>query len=191
MLEAIAELNRAHPALELAVRIGINTGEALVALDGGVDSEGVVGDVVNTARLQGVAPVNGVVVGEATWRVTQALFEYEQLAPVQVKGKAEPVAIWRVLGARSRPGVDLAELPPTPLIGRGEELAALRGCYRQAFSEHAVQLVTVLGEPGVGKSRLVREFAGFVDAQPELMAWRRAIACPTARPAASGPSARS
>src|SRR5829696_5864167 len=91
MLDAIAELNQAHPALELAVRIGINTGEALVALAPGSDSEGVVGDVVNTAsRLQGVAPVNGVVVGEATWRATRPLFEYEQLAPVRVKGKAEP-----------------------------------------------------------------------------------------------------
>ncbi|HEV3398760.1 MAG TPA: adenylate/guanylate cyclase domain-containing protein [Actinomycetes bacterium] len=174
MLDAIAELNQAHPALELAVRIGVNTGEALVTLERGADSEGVVGDVVNTAaRLQGVAPVNGVVIGETTWRATQALFECEQLAPVQVKGKAEPVPIWRVLAARSRPGVDLAVRPRTPLVGRGEELVALQRCYRQAFGGHAVQLVTVLGEPGVGKSRLVREFAGFVDAQPELVAWRR------------------
>ena len=174
MLDAIAELNQAHPTLELSVRIGVNTGEALVALERGAGSEGVVGDVVNTAaRLQGVAPVNGVVVGEATWRATQALFEYERLAPVQVKGKAEPVPIWRVLAARSRPGVDLAERPATPLVGRDEELAALRRCYRQAFGEHAARLVTVLGVPGVGKSRLVREFASFVDAQPELVAWRR------------------
>ncbi|HEY7605300.1 MAG TPA: adenylate/guanylate cyclase domain-containing protein, partial [Actinomycetes bacterium] len=173
MLEAIAELNQAHPDLELAVRIGINTGEALVALDRGAGSEGVVGDVVNTAaRLQGVAPVGGVVVGEATWRATQAVFEYEELAPVQVKGKAEPVPIFRVLGARSRPGVDVAERPATPLIGRDEELAALRRRYRRALAEHAVQLVTILGEPGVGKSRLVRELAGFVDAQPELVSWR-------------------
>jgi class 3 adenylate cyclase len=174
MLDAIAELNQAHPTLGLAVRIGVNTGEALIALERGVDSEGVVGDVVNTAaRLQGVAPVNGVVVGEASWRATRMLFAYEQLAPVQVKGKAEPVPIWRVLAARSRPGVEVAEQPATPLIGRGEELAALQRCYRQACIEHAVQLVTVLGEPGVGKSRLVRELAGFVDAQPELVAWRR------------------
>ncbi|HET7517248.1 MAG TPA: AAA family ATPase, partial [Actinomycetes bacterium] len=173
MLDAITELNQAHPALGLAVRIGINTGEALVALEPGADSEGVVGDVVNTAaRLQGVAPVNGVVVGEATWRATAAGFEYEQLAPVQVKGKAEPVPIWRVLAARGRPGVDLTQRPPTPLIGRGPELAALQHCYRQAFGEHAARQVTVLGEPGVGKSRLVRELARFVDAQPELVAWR-------------------
>src|SRR5215211_1564321 len=135
---------------ELAVRIGINTGEALVSLARGTDSEGVVGDVVNTAaRLQGVAPVNGVVVGEATWRATRTLFAYHQLAPVQVKGKAEPLPIFRVLGARSRPGVDVAERPATPLIGRGEELATLQRCYREAFGEHAVQLVTILGEPGV------------------------------------------
>ena len=173
MLDAIGELNQAHPALELAVRIGINTGEALVALAPGSGSEGVVGDVVNTAsRLQGVAPVNGVVVGEATWRATQTLFEYEQLAPVRVKGKAEAGPIWRGAGARSRPSVDGAARPATPLIGRGAELAALQLRYRQAFSEHAVQLVTVHGEPGVGKSRLVREFAAMVDAQSELVAWR-------------------
>jgi class 3 adenylate cyclase/tetratricopeptide (TPR) repeat protein len=174
MLDAITELNQAHPSLDLAVRIGINTGEALVALARGSGSEGVVGDVVNTAaRLQGVAPVNGVVVGEATWRATRLQFEYEQLPPVRVKGKADPVPIWRLLGARSRPGVDLADRPATPLIGRGEELATLRRRYRQALTEHAAQLVTVLGEPGMGKSRLVREFAAHVDAQPELVAWRQ------------------
>jgi class 3 adenylate cyclase/tetratricopeptide (TPR) repeat protein len=174
MLAAIGELNRAHPALELAVRIGVNTGEALVALGRGSDSEGVVGDVVNTAsRLQGVAPVGGVVVGEATWRATRALFDYERLDPVRVKGKANPVPIWRVLGARSRPGVDLAERPAAPLVGRDGELEALRLAYRQALAGPAVRLVTVLGEPGVGKSRLVRELAVFVDAQPELVAWRR------------------
>ena len=174
MLDAIGELNQAHPSLELAVRIGVNSGEALVALDRGSDSEGVVGDVVNTAaRLQGVAPVNGVVVGEATWRATRALFEYDQLDPVMVKGKADPVPIWRVLRARSRPGVDLAERPATPLIGRGDELETLERCYRRAFTGHAVQLVTVLGEPGVGKSRLLRELAATVDARPELVAWRQ------------------
>src|SRR4029450_13406272 len=133
MLAAIAELNQAHPSLELAVRIRGHTREALVSLARGADSEGVVGDVVNTAaRLQGVAPVNGVVVGEATWRATRTLFAYHQLTPVQVKGKAEPLPIFRVLGARSRPGVDVAQRPATPLSGRGEELANLAHRYPSA-----------------------------------------------------------
>ena len=70
-------------------------------------------------------------------------------------------------------------------------LATLQRCYRQAFGEHAVQLVTILGEPGVGKSRLVRELAGFVDAQPELVAWRRGRCLSFGGLSASGPSARS
>jgi tetratricopeptide (TPR) repeat protein len=74
--------------------------------------------------------------------------------------------------------VDLAVPPSTPLVGRGEELVTLRRCYREALGDHAARLVTVVGEPGLGKSRLVREFAGFVDAQPELVAWRRGHCLP-------------
>jgi len=110
---------------------------------------------------------------------------------VRVKGKADPVPIWRLLGARSRPGVELAERPATPLIGRGEELAALRRCHRKTFGEHAVQLVTVLGEPGVGKSRLVREFATYVDARPELGGLAPGPLPHSATPAASGRWGRS
>src|SRR5439155_17739095 len=100
ILEAIAELNEADPALGLHVRVGINTGEAVVAV-GAKPEEGegfVTGDVVNTAsRLQGAAPVNGIAVSEQTYRQTERVFSYEELAPVQVKGKAEPLSIWRPL----------------------------------------------------------------------------------------------
>jgi class 3 adenylate cyclase len=98
---ALAVLEAADE-LQLPVRVGVNTGEAVVAADRR-QSEGVVGDVVNTAaRLEGVAPVGGVLVGEATWRATRALFEYQPLEPVVVKGKADPVAVWRC-GGRRRP----------------------------------------------------------------------------------------
>jgi class 3 adenylate cyclase/tetratricopeptide (TPR) repeat protein len=174
MLAAIGELNLAHPALELAVRIGINTGEALVTLGPGEETEAVVGDVVNTAsRLQGAAPVGGAVVGEATWQTTKALFDYQELESVRVKGKADPVLIWRVIAARSRLGVDIEQRPVTPFIGRQDELALLRRLYTRMVREHAAQLVTIIGEPGIGKSRLVREFFGFVDDRPELVAWRQ------------------
>jgi class 3 adenylate cyclase len=102
ILDAIDELNAATPSLLLAVRIGITTGEALIALAPGHQTETVVGDVVNTAaRLQEFAPVNGAVVGESTWRATRAQFDFEALEPVKVKGKAEALAIWRI--GRSRP----------------------------------------------------------------------------------------
>src|SRR5438093_6280626 len=95
--ESIEELNEKDPGLSLSARIAVNTGEVVVALGARPElGEGMVtGDVVNTAsRLQGVAPVGGVAVGETTHRLTQDLFDYEELSPVTVKGKAEPVRLW-------------------------------------------------------------------------------------------------
>ena len=105
ILEAIEELNEADPALSLQVRIGIDTGEAVVALGARPEQgEGIVtGDVVNTAsRLQGAAPVDGIAVSEQTYRQTERVFDYEPLEPVAVKGKAEPLALWRA-AARHAP----------------------------------------------------------------------------------------
>src|SRR5207249_9549255 len=95
IIDAIAELNRGHPELDLAVRIGVNTGEAVVAYGSGPQiGEAVTGDVVNTAsRLQSVAPVNAVLVGEATYRATSRVFEFEALDPVTVKGKADRLPV--------------------------------------------------------------------------------------------------
>src|SRR5204863_9097223 len=99
-LEAIGELNEADPALSLQVRVGINTGEAGVAVGARPEQgEGIVtGDVVNTAsRLQGAAPVGGAAVSAQTFRATERVFEWERLEPVTVKGKAEPLTLWRPL----------------------------------------------------------------------------------------------
>src|SRR6266545_6690989 len=179
MLAAIGELNRAHPSLDLAVRIGITTGEALVTLGTGEDTEGVVGDVVNTAsRLQGVAPVGGVVVGEATFRATSTQFDYQELAPVKVRGKANPVPVWRLLAARSRTGIEAVRRPDTPFVGREAELDLLRRLFERTVAERAVRLVTIVGEPGVGKSRFVGELAAFVDARRELVVWRQGRCLP-------------
>jgi class 3 adenylate cyclase/tetratricopeptide (TPR) repeat protein len=179
MLEAIAELNATQPALALSVRIGITTGEALVVLQPGSETEGVVGDIVNTAsRLQGVAPVNGILVGESTWRATRGPFEYEGLEPVRVKGKAQPVPVWRLVRARSRLGVDVDQRPVAPFIGRDAELDLLKRCYARILQERSVQLVTLLGEPGLGKSRLIHEFARHVDNHQELVSWRQGRCLP-------------
>jgi class 3 adenylate cyclase len=179
ILAAIGELNAATPSLALAVRIGITTGEALVALAPDRQTETVVGDVVNTAaRLQGVAPVNGVVVGEPTWRATRAQFDFEVLEPVKVKGKAQPLAIWRAVAARSRVGAAAQLSPAAQFIGRDKQLTLLDRYFAQVLAERSPQLVTVVGAPGLGKSRLVQELFVRIDARPELVAWRQGRCLP-------------
>ena len=179
MLAAIAQLNQARPALDLAVRVGITTGEALVRPDAAQQTEGVVGDVVNTAsRLQGVAPAGGVVVGEATFRATSRLFDYQELGAVPVKGKADPVPVWRLLGARSRTGIEAIRRASTPFVGRNAELDLLEGQFERTQADRTVRLVTVVGEPGVGKSRFVSELAASVDDRPELVTWRQGRCLP-------------
>ena len=179
--EAIGELNEERPGLDLEIRAAVNTGEAVVAIGARPEAgEGfVTGDVVNVAsRLQGVAPVGGVVVGELTHRATRGPIEYEALAPVSVKGKEEPLPIWRATGARSRFGVDVDQRTQVPLIGRDHEMNLLKELYGRVARDEAVQLVTISGEPGVGKSRLLWEFQRYVDDLPDLVYWRQGRCLP-------------
>jgi class 3 adenylate cyclase/tetratricopeptide (TPR) repeat protein len=179
MLGAIEELNRASPSLDLAVRIGVTTGEALVRLGPDRQTEGVVGDVVNTAsRLQGMAPSGGVVVGEATFRATSRLFDYQALGAVQVKGKADPVPVWRLERARSRTGIEAVRRAGAPFVGRQAELALLRDLFERTVADRTVRLVTVVGEPGVGKSRFVGELAALLEDRPRLVTWRQGRCLP-------------
>jgi class 3 adenylate cyclase/tetratricopeptide (TPR) repeat protein len=181
ILEAIAELNATDPDLDLHVRIGINTGEAVVALGARPDhGEGMLtGDVVNTAsRIQTAAPIDGVAVAELTYRATSRLFEYEPLAPATVKGKAEPIVLWRAIAARDRLGADVAPRFKTALVGRELEKALLVGTFERAAQQRSLQLVTVVGEPGVGKSRLVAELAAELDAKPVIARWRQGRCLP-------------
>ena len=179
--EALAELNREREGSELAVRVAVNTGEAIVTLGARPEQgEGMVaGDVVNTAsRLQQIAPVGSVVVGEGTRRATEKMIDYEPMDPVELKGKAEPIPVWRAIQAKSRYIVEV-DKPTSPFIGREAELELLKQAYRRMIRESSVQLVTVTGEPGVGKSRLIGEFFSFVDAEPgEIVHWRHGRCLP-------------
>ena len=106
ILEALEELNRGDERLQLQVRVGINTGEAVVALGAHPErGEGfVTGDVVNTAsRLQGIAPINGVAVSEPTFRQTERVFTFARLEPAMVKGKADPIQVWQPLEPATAP----------------------------------------------------------------------------------------
>ncbi|MDP9222462.1 MAG: AAA family ATPase, partial [Actinomycetota bacterium] len=181
VIDAIEDLNRSDPSLDLSVRAAVNTGEGLVSLKAAHRAgEGIVtGDVINTAsRLQGVAPVGGVVVGELTYRSTRNSIDYEALPPVVVKGKPEPIPLWRAVAARPRLGRNESSPPPAPFIGREYDLLALQALYRRAMHERSLQLVTVVGEPGVGKSRLLSELASLVSLQPEAVTWRQGRCLP-------------
>ena len=172
---AMAEMNEADPSLRLAVRQGINTGEAVVAYGaaGPQIGEAVTGDVVNTAsRLQAVAPAGGIVVGEATHGATKDVFVFEPLDPVTVKGKGEPLEVWLAIRALGRSSGELARSHATPFVGRDLDLAQLEEAYLAAADGRSVQLVTITGEPGVGKSRLVAELSRRIEGRPGKITWR-------------------
>ncbi len=160
----------------LELRVGITTGEALVRLDARPDAgEGMAsGDVVNTAaRLQSAAPVNGILVDETTYRATRRVIDYRDATPIEAKGKLEPVSVWEAVAARSRFGVDLDHLARVDLVGRERELTLLREAFDRARHERVSQLVTLVGVPGLGKSRLVYELRKVAEDVDEIITWRQ------------------
>ncbi len=177
---ALAIRDWAREEEDLQVRIAVNTGEALVLL-GARPAEGegmAAGDVVNTtARLQAAAPVNGVLVGETTYRATRDVIEYAEHEPVVAKGKSEPIPVWEAVQVRSRLGMDV-ERSTLPLVGRTRELGVMVDAFERAKSEREPQLVTLVGVPGIGKSRLVGAFFSHLEARPDLVWWRQGRALP-------------
>jgi class 3 adenylate cyclase len=157
--DAVAALNEEQPELELRIRGAVNTGEAVVTLSArpALGEAMVAGDVVNTAsRLQQHAPVGEIVVGEETYRATQGAIEYEPVEAVTAKGKAEPIAAWRAVATASATGE--RHLSSTPFVGRSREVGLLDATWERVERERRPHLITVLGPPGVGKSRLTAEF---------------------------------
>ncbi len=153
IIEAIAELNEREPDLDLQVRVGINTGPAVVLLQARPErGEGfVAGDVVNTAaRIQAAAPVNEVAVSQETFRQTERVVTYEPLAEVDAKGKSAPVRLYRAIEARARFGADLIRTQETLFVGREVEKTLLQGLFDRCARDSTVELVTLVGEPGVG-----------------------------------------
>ncbi|HEX2907620.1 MAG TPA: tetratricopeptide repeat protein, partial [Phototrophicaceae bacterium] len=155
------------------VRVGINTG--LVALGEVGSAAGseytAMGDTINLAsRLEHAAPAGGVLISYDTYRHVRGVFEVRTLDPIHVKGKTEPVQVYVV--EREKPhtfgvvtrGVDGIK---TRMIGREAQLQQLQEVLNWAIDEGETQVVTILGEPGVGKSRLLREFDNWIDQIPE------------------------
>jgi class 3 adenylate cyclase len=148
---------------DLDIRVAVNTGDALVHLGARPEAGDamIAGDVVNTAsRLQGSAPVNGILVGAETYNCTRHVITYEPVAPITAKGKAAPVQAWLAIASAADPGE--RPLTGSPLVGRTRELQLLDWTWSRAAVDRTPQLVTVFGPPGVGKTRLGLEFARVV-----------------------------
>ncbi len=165
----------------LRLRVGINTGDTLVRLGvtPGSGERMLAGDAINTAsRLQSVAPEMGVAVGLATYEATAQVFDYEELQPATLKGKSEPVRVFHAKSPRARLGTDLTRTHDSPFIGREIDLALLKGIFDKTVAAASPQLVTVVGEPGLGKSRVVAELGAYIDAKPDLITWRQGRCLP-------------
>src|SRR5215204_3787801 len=142
---------------ELGLEVRIGSGHVVV--DDASESTFATGEAVNiAARLQQAAPVNSIMIGPGAHRLTLGRFEVEDEGPVEIRGRVEPVWAYRIIcaaGGRARPGVRQA-----PLVGREAELELLENTYSRAVRDRRAHLFTIYGDPGVGKSRLTKEFVG-------------------------------
>jgi class 3 adenylate cyclase len=173
MLKALGELNpelRERWDIELAVRIGVNTGEVLVTGSAGQT----VGDAVNVAaRLEQAAGAGEVFVGETTWRLVRQWADGESVTPLELKGKEQALPAWRVRSVTGVTDAPHAEgILQARLVGRDRELALLRQSFERAEADRSCQLFTLFGSAGVGKSRLTSEFLATQTPEVRVLASR-------------------
>jgi class 3 adenylate cyclase len=149
------------PSIRLRVRIAVNTGLVVVGSltgDTGVERRDVFGTPAHiAARLQSVAPPGSVIIGPSTHKLVQGAFQCARLADQEIKGMNDPIAVWRVDGvARTESRFEKTRTAPlTPMIGRESEVSVLVDLWRKTLSGHG-SVVVISGEPGIGKSRMIR-----------------------------------
>ena len=176
-VEMNAELARLNEAFErtwgvtIANRTGIDTGE-VIASDPSRGQSFVVGDAVNTAaRLEQSAQSEEILIGETTHQLVRNAFVLERVAPVDAKGKTQPVPAWRVLDVvPGAPG--WSRRLDSPLVGRDSELDLLKATFEESSGKRACRVVTVVGTAGVGKSRLTSEFVSSVGTRATVASGR-------------------
>jgi class 3 adenylate cyclase/tetratricopeptide (TPR) repeat protein len=157
-LRAAAEMREAFAGLGIEGRIGVNTGEVVT----GTEERLATGDAVNVAaRLQQAAEPGEVLVGEATLALVREAVEAEQVEPLALKGKAEPIPAYRLLRLLAAP----ERRHDATFVGREFEVALLHDAWERAEAEQRCELVTIVGDAGVGKSRLVAESLAPTDAR--------------------------
>jgi predicted ATPase/class 3 adenylate cyclase len=173
MREALEDLNvtlRAQFGVTLENRTGVNTGEVVTG-DTGDSQRLATGDTVNVAaRLEQAAPAGEVMIGESTYRLVRDAVEVVPVEPLELKGKPEPVPAYRLLSVTA--AATSAGPASRPLVGRAREIAALDADFRRSVAGPEGRLVTLFGEAGVGKSRLIDEFVTSLDDKATVLRGR-------------------
>jgi class 3 adenylate cyclase/predicted ATPase len=172
MQAALAELNeelQRKRGIRLGMRVGVNTGPVVVSHLGGRQGEdfAVVGDPVNLAsRLEHAAPIGGILISHATYRHVRGVFDVLPQPPLSVKGKAEPIQVYVVRGVRPRGfqtlGRDMQGVE-TPLVGRQSDLGVLQAALAAVREHGHARMVTITGDAGLGKSRLLDAFLSWIE----------------------------
>jgi class 3 adenylate cyclase/tetratricopeptide (TPR) repeat protein len=169
LVEAVPQLDRS-----LQARAGVLTGEAAVTV--GAEGQGMVaGDLVNSAsRIQAEAEPGTVLVGDSTRRASEAAIAYDDAGSHELKGKAEPVALFRAARVvASRGGEGRSSGLEAPFVGRDRELRLVKDLFHATAAEGKTHLLSVVGIAGIGKSRLAWEFEKYVDGVVDNVYWHR------------------
>jgi class 3 adenylate cyclase len=174
LVDAVRRVGVERDMPDLALRAAVHTGEAVVTI-GAAGMGMVAGDLVNTAsRLQSVAPPGTVLVGEGTQRAAGNAIVFEAAGDQELKGKTSPVPAFRALRVvAQRGGVGRSEGLEPPFVGRDSELQLIKDFYHATARERGPRLVSVMGQAGIGKSRLAWEFLKYIDGVTEVVYWHQ------------------
>jgi class 3 adenylate cyclase/tetratricopeptide (TPR) repeat protein len=171
VLAALNEDLQRFYGVQITNRTGVNTGEIVANTDPDADQNLATGDAVNvTARLEQNAPAGEILIGEVTYELVRNHVEVERLE-LTLKGKPEPVPAYRLIDVRAEPVARLGS-SAAPFVGREAEMDVLRGAFAEVVAKRSARLVTVIGDAGVGKTRLISDFIAKVQAEAAVFRGR-------------------
>ena len=180
--DAVLSEGRLPGDIALKLRVGLNTGPVLVGQVGLTREYTAMGDTVNLAhRLEQIAPLGGILAGQNTYSHVRGIFNARPIGPTQIRGRNELVKAYIILNVKPRAfrtttrGVEGIE---TRMIGRDAELTALQEAFAEVIHTGQTHVVTIIGDAGVGKSRLLYEFDNWVELRPERVRYFRGRATP-------------
>jgi len=173
LVDAVRQLGTERQVAELALRAAVHTGEAVVTI-GAAGMGMVAGDLVNTAsRLQSVAHPGTVLVGEGTRRAAGTAIAFADAGDQTLKGKALPIPAFRAVRVVAQVGGVGRDQLEAPSVGRDSELRLIKDFYHATARDQGPRLVSVIGQAGIGKSRLAWEFLKYIDGVREIVYWHQ------------------